>query len=89
MAERKRDKLIALYNAANTFGDVANQYIDKMVSEGRAETTTTKAAWLLKQLVPIARNALADLKPVEVLAASSSRCCRRSAASSRPRFPKY
>jgi hypothetical protein len=40
-----------------------------MVAEGRAETTTTKATWLLEQLAPIARNAIADLKPVEVLAA--------------------
>ena len=41
-AERKREKLIALYNAANTFGDVAKQYIDKMVAEGRAEATTSE-----------------------------------------------
>lgn len=68
-AERKREKLLALYNAANTFGDVAKEYIEKMVAEGRAETTTTKATWLLEQLAPIARNAIADLKPVEVLAA--------------------
>ena len=66
-AERKREKLLALYNAANTFGDVAKEYIEKMVAEGRAETTTTKATWLLEQLAPIARNAIADLKPVEVL----------------------
>ena len=68
-AERKREKLLALYNAANTFGAVAKEYIEKMVAEGRAETTTTKATWLLEQLAPIARNAIADLKPVEVLAA--------------------
>jgi hypothetical protein len=68
-AERKREKLLALYNAANTFGDVAKEYIEKMVAEGRAETTTTKTTWLLEQLAPIARNAIADLKPVEVLAA--------------------
>jgi integrase len=68
-AERKREKLLALYNAANTFGDVAKEYIAKMVAEGRAGTTTTKAAWLLEQLAPITHSAIADLKPVEVLAA--------------------
>jgi integrase len=68
-AERKREKLLALCNAANTFGDVAKEYIEKMVAEGRAETTTTKATWLLEQLAPIAHNAIADLRPVEVLAA--------------------
>jgi hypothetical protein len=36
LAERKREKLVAHYNAANTFGEVAKEYIDKMVAEGRA-----------------------------------------------------
>jgi integrase len=69
LAERKREKLVAIYKAANTFGDVAKEYIDKMVREGRADTTTTKANWLLEQLAPIAGDAVADLKPIEVLAA--------------------
>lgn len=69
LAERKREKLMAVYNAANTFGDVAKEYIDKMVAEGRADTTTTKANWLLEQLAPLATRALADLKPIDVLAA--------------------
>lgn len=69
LAERKREKLVALYNAANSFGDVAEEYITKMTTEGRAETTVSKANWLLEQLAPISRSAIADLKPVEVLAA--------------------
>ena len=69
LAERKREKLLAIYNAANTFGDLAKEYIDKMVAEGRADTTTTKANWLLEQLAPIAGQAVADLKPIDVLAA--------------------
>ena len=69
LAERKRDKLLARYKAANTFGDVATEYIAKMVAEGRAEATTSKANWLLDQLRPIARSPIADLKPVDVLAA--------------------
>lgn len=69
VAERKREKLVALYNAANTFGEVADEYIRKLTAEGRAEATISKANWLLEQLAPIARNAIADLKPVEVLAA--------------------
>ena len=69
LAERKQEKLIAAYNAANSFGDVAKEYIDKMVREGRAETTTTKANWLLEQLAPIERRPVAELKPVEVLGA--------------------
>jgi len=68
-AERKRAKLLAMYNAANPFGDVAKEYIDKMVREGRADTTVTKANWLLEQLAPITTRPLAELKPVDVLAA--------------------
>jgi integrase len=68
-AERKRAKLVAIFNAANTFGDIATEYIDRMVLKGRADATTSKANWLLEQLAPIAASPIADLKPVEVLAA--------------------
>src|SRR3546814_2773249 len=40
-----------------------------MVADGRAETTTVKANWLLAQLKPIAAMPVADIKPIEVLAA--------------------
>lgn len=69
LAERKHGKLVAAFKAANSFGDVAKEYIDKMVAEGRADTTTTKANWLLEQLAPIAARPVADLKPIDVLAA--------------------
>lgn len=69
LAERKRAKLVALFNAANTFGDVGKEYIDKMVREGRADTTTTKANWLLEQLAPIGARPVSALKPVDVLGA--------------------
>jgi integrase len=69
LAERKHEKLVAAYKAANSFGDVAKEYIDKMVAEGRADTTTTKANWLLEQLKPLAPRPVADLKPLDVLSA--------------------
>ena len=69
VAERQREKLLAQFAAANTFGDVAREYIDKMVAEGRAVATTSKANWLLEQLAPIAKRPVSDLKPVDVLAA--------------------
>ena len=69
LAERKRAKLLAHYKAANTFGDVAREYIDKMIAEGRADTTTAKAGWLLEQLRPLCGQPLTDLKPIDVLAA--------------------
>lgn len=66
---RKRDKLTAAMEAANTFGDVAKEYIEKISIEGRSEGTIVKANWLLKQLSPVARLPIADIKPLEVLAA--------------------
>ena len=69
LAERKRVKLVAQFKAANTFGDLARENIDKSVAEGRAEATTVKANWLLDQLKPIASMPVADIKPVEILAA--------------------
>ena len=66
---RKREKLTAAFNAANSFGDVAKEYIDKMVAEGRADTTISKVNWLLEQLQPIAAFPISDLKPMDVLAA--------------------
>jgi integrase len=68
-AERQREKLLAQFAAANTFGDIAKEYIDKMVAEGRAEATTSKANWLLEQLAPVSKRPIGDLKPVDVLAA--------------------
>ena len=66
--ERKHDKLVAAFKAANSFGDIAREYIDKMVADGRAGTTTTKANWLLEQFEPIASRAVADLMPLDALA---------------------
>ena len=65
-------KLVAAFKAANSFGDVAKEYIDKMVAEGRADTTTTKANWLLEQLAPITAS--------QLLTSSRSMCWPRSSA---------
>ena len=52
--ERKRAKLTAHFNAANTFVAVAEEYIEyKLVKEGRAAVTVKKAKWLLLQMKPI------------------------------------
>src|SRR5690606_14644483 len=59
-AERQREKLTAQFSAANTFGEIAKEYIDKMVAEGRAVATTSKANWLLEQLATISRRPIAE-----------------------------
>lgn len=67
--EKKRAKLVAKFNAGNLFGDVAKEFIEKMVAEGMAEATTVKANWLLEQLAPIASFPIAEIKSLDVLAA--------------------
>ncbi|WP_341712576.1 integrase arm-type DNA-binding domain-containing protein [Erythrobacter sp.] len=69
LTERKREKLVAAFSAANTFGDIAREYIDKRVAEGQSEATTQKANWLLEQLRPIWTFPVTDIKPVDLLAA--------------------
>jgi Arm DNA-binding domain len=69
-AERQRQQLIASISAANVFGDVAREYIQrKMIAEQRAEVTVTKAVWLLAQLEPISKLPVAEIRPIEVLGA--------------------
>lgn len=69
VASRRREKLTAAVIAANSFGDVAKEYIEKITKDGRADATLEKARWLLKQLSPLAKLPIADIKPLEVLAA--------------------
>lgn len=69
LAERKHEKLVAVFKAANTFGEIAKEYIDEQVAQGQADTTTQKANWLLEQLEPIVVRPVADLKPIDVLVA--------------------
>jgi integrase len=69
VSERKRDKLVAAYRGANSFGDVAREYIDKMVKDGLADVTIVKANWILDLLSPIASFPVGELKPLEVLSA--------------------
>ncbi|WP_443971301.1 tyrosine-type recombinase/integrase [Sphingobium sp. CR28] len=65
--ERKNAKLTARFNAANTFGAVAEEYIEhKLVREGRAAVTVEKAKWLLLQMKPLWDQPLVEIKPAEV-----------------------
>jgi len=68
-AERRREKLLAQFGAANTFGDLAKEYIEKMVAEDRAAATISKANWLLDQLAPVTKQPIGNLTPLDMLAA--------------------
>lgn len=71
MLERKREKVTAHINAANTFSLVATEYIDhKMVGEGRAASTILKARWFLEQLSgSVGSMPITDIDPQMMLAA--------------------
>lgn len=65
--ERKNAKLTARFNAANTFGAVADEFIEhKLVKEGRAAVTIEKAKWLLLQMKPLWDQPLIEIKPAQV-----------------------
>lgn len=69
--DRKRNKAAALVSAANTFASVAREYIgSKMVREGKADATVSKARWFLEQLEPaIGGMPISDVDPQLLLAA--------------------
>lgn len=69
LQERKREKLVAAFSAANSFGEIAKEYIDKRVAEGQSDATTQKANWLFDQLKPIWTFPVTEIKPVDLLAA--------------------
>ena len=70
-AERKRrDRHAAKVSAANSFGAVAQSYINKAKCEGRAAATTSKQEWLLKLLDrTIGQRPVAEIEPFELLEA--------------------
>lgn len=68
LAARKLHKLVASFKAANSFEDVAKDFIEKMIAEERAQATTDKMVWQLTLLKPIAHRPVAEIKPLEILA---------------------
>jgi len=54
-AQRRLDKIAAATRARNTFGAVADEYLDNLRERGAAESTISKNKWLLQDLAaPIA-----------------------------------
>lgn len=68
-AQKQRDKVEAQIRAANTFEEVALDYIKtKMVAEGKAPNTITKAKWFLSLLSPVlGKRPIAEIQAHEVL----------------------
>lgn len=65
---KKAARLAAKIGAANTFKAVAEEYIEKLAQEGRAEVTLSKTRWLLAQLTPaLGARPVAQISPHELL----------------------
>lgn len=60
LLERKREKLTAAFSAANTFGDIAKEYIDKRVAEGQSDPSAILRGALV---VPKTKHHAAILDP--------------------------
>ena len=55
--------------SANTFAAIAEEYIEKLVAEGRADVTVAKTRWLLGKLSPsLGTRPVAEIAPHELLA---------------------
>lgn len=68
LVARKQAKLLAVFSASNTFEDIAKEFIEKMMAEGKAETTISKARWMLTLMKPILPRPIAEIKPLELFA---------------------
>jgi integrase len=70
LLERKREKAAAKVSAHDSFERIAEEYIDKIEKEGRAETTVIKARWFLSLLKPaIGTLPVSETDPQMLLAA--------------------
>lgn len=67
---RKKAKIAAAFNTANTFQAIAEEYIEaKMVREGAAQATVVKARWFLSLLQPaIGSMPITEIDPQMLLA---------------------
>ena len=50
--ERRNARIAKRIATANTFAAIAEEYIDKLQAEGRADVTIGKTRWLLTKLSP-------------------------------------
>jgi integrase len=68
MEERRVTRLVAHVARATTFGLVADELLDKLKREGRAEVTISKRRWLLKDLAAaLCNRPVSAITPAEVL----------------------
>jgi integrase len=68
-AQRRRERIAARIAIGTTFGDVAQEYIEKAQREGRADATLSKLRWMREWLLPVVGHRPVDqVEPHELLA---------------------
>lgn len=66
--QRKLDKIAAAVAAANTFGAIASEYLDRLKEKQSAEITVAKNRWLLEDLAaPLKNRPISAITPAEIL----------------------
>ncbi len=67
-AQKKLDKIAAETKARQTFGLIADEYLEQMKERQAAERTQAKTRWLLKDLAkPLEDRPINDIHPAEIL----------------------
>jgi integrase len=67
-AKKRLDKIAAANAARNTFGAVAEEYLEHLAARGAAETTMAKNRWMLQQLAALlTKRPIAEITAAEVL----------------------
>lgn len=67
--QKRIDKLTKSISNATTFEVIAEEYIEKLVRDGRSSRTTEKLKWLFSLANPfIGKRPISEIKPAEVLA---------------------
>lgn len=68
-SDKRRKAAAAIIAAGNTFKAVADEFIDKLERDGRAQATMVKTKWLAAQLeADLGTRPIAEIEPVEILA---------------------
>lgn len=68
--QAKLDKISASIAANNTFGAVADEWLEKITKDGHAEVTLKKIRWMVAQILPaIGKRPIAEISAPELLMA--------------------
>jgi integrase len=66
--QKKQDRLVAELAGRNTFGAIAEEYVQRLEESGVSEATVNKNRWLLLKLAsPLTKRPITKITPLEIL----------------------